>query len=112
MRVHRVVIGLIAGVILGSAIGSSASPVALRVVGFLEPIGQLWLNAIRMTVLPLVISMLFVGVANSNEEDRMGRVAVATVGAYLGLLVFAAALALLLGPPLIADMPLSAAAGD
>jgi Na+/H+-dicarboxylate symporter len=112
MRVHRVVIGLIAGLILGSAIGSSASPVALRVVGFLEPIGQLWLNAIRMTVLPLVISMLFVGVASAKEGDRMGRMGIATVGAYVGLLLFAAAFALLLGPPLIADMHLSAAAVD
>ena len=112
MRVHRVVIGLIAGLILGSAIGSSASPVALRVVGFLEPIGQLWVNAIRMTALPLVISMLFVGVASAQEEDRMGRIGITTVGAYLGLLVFAAAFALLLGPPLIADMHLSAAAVD
>lgn len=112
MRVHRVVIGLIAGLILGSAIGSSASPVALRLVGFLEPIGQLWLNAVRMTVLPLVISMVFVGVATAEKEDRMDRVGIATVGTFVGLLVFAAALALLLGPPLIADMKLSAAAAD
>jgi Na+/H+-dicarboxylate symporter len=111
MRVQRVVIGLIAGLIVGSAIGSS-SPVALRVVGFLEPIGQLWLNAIRMTVLPLVISMLFVGVAGAKEEDRIGRVAVSTIAVYLGLLMFAAAFALLLAPPLIADMHLPPAAAD
>ncbi len=66
MRVHRVVIGLIAGLIIGSAIGASNSPVALRVVGFIEPIGQLWLNAVRMTVLPLVVSLVFVGVAGPS----------------------------------------------
>ena len=48
MRVHRVVIGLIAGLIVGSAIGSWASPVALRVVGFIKPIGQLWLNGLAL----------------------------------------------------------------
>ena len=72
MRVHRVVIGLVAGLIVGSAIGSSASPVALRVVGVIEPIGQLWLNAIRMTVLPLVVSMLFVGVASAKQRRWNG----------------------------------------
>src|SRR5215470_3225352 len=109
MRVHRVVIGLIAGLIVGSAIGSSGSPIALRVVGFIEPIGQLWLNAVRMTVLPLVVSLLFAAVAGggeANREDGMGRVAVATLAAYIGLLVFAAAFALLIAPPLIADMHL------
>ena len=112
MRVHRVVIGLIAGLIVGSAIGSSASPVALRIVGFIEPIGQLWLNAIRMTVLPLVVSMLFVGVASAKQEDGMGRVAIATLAVYFGLLVLAAALALLIAPPLIRDMHLSPPAAD
>jgi Na+/H+-dicarboxylate symporter len=112
MRVHRVVIGLIAGLIVGSAIGSWASPVALRVVGFVEPIGQLWLNAIRMTVLPLVVSMLFVGVASAKQEDGMGRVAIATLAVYVGLLVFAAAFALLIAPPLIRDMHLSPVVAD
>jgi Na+/H+-dicarboxylate symporter len=108
MRVRRVVIGLIAGLIVGSAIGSWGSPVALRVVGFVEPIGQLWLNAVRMTVLPLVVSLLFVGVAGASGDDAMGRVGVATLASYFGLLLFAAAIALLIGPPLIADMRLSA----
>jgi len=113
MRVHRVVIGLIVGLILGSAIGSWNSPVAFRIVSIVEPLGQLWLNAVRMTVLPLVVSMLFVGVAGRDETADMARVGVATLATYFGLLVFAAAVALLIGPPLIADMHLSpgAAAG-
>jgi proton glutamate symport protein len=110
MRVHRVVIGLIAGLILGSAIGSQ-SPVALRVVGIIEPIGQLWLNAVRMTVLPLVVSLLFVGVADSGE-DGIGRVGLTTLAAYVALLLFAAAVALLIGPPLIADMKLASGAAE
>lgn len=108
MRVHRVVIGLVAGLIIGSAIGASNSPVALRVARLIEPVGQLWLNALRMTVLPLVVSMLFVAVADRGEGDGLGRVVTATLAAYAGLLMFAAALALLIGPPLIADMHLSA----
>jgi Na+/H+-dicarboxylate symporter len=108
MRVHRVVIGFVAGLIIGSAIGASNSPVALRVVGLIEPVGELWVNAIRMTVLPLVVSMLFVAVADRGDGDRLAPVATATFAAYAGLLIFAAALALLIGPPLIADMHLSA----
>lgn len=112
MRVHRVVIGLIAGLIIGSAIGASNSPVALRVVGFIEPIGQLWLNAVRMTVLPLVVSLVFVGVAGPSGGEGLGRVGVKTLAAFIGLLLFAAVLGLLIGPPLIADMRLSSAMAE
>jgi Na+/H+-dicarboxylate symporter len=60
MRAHRVVIGLIAGLIFGSAIGALGGPIALRVASILEPIGAMWVNGIRMTVVPLVVSLLFV----------------------------------------------------
>lgn len=108
MRVRRVVIGLILGLIVGSAIAAHNSQVALRFVDVVEPLGQLWLNAVRMTVLPLVVSALFVAVAGRSEWHGMGRVGVSTLLTYLGLLVFAAAFALLIVPPLMADMHLSA----
>src|SRR6185503_14561338 len=83
MRVRRVVIGLVAGFIIGSAIGSSGNPIALRVADAFQPVGQLWVNAIRMTIVPLVVSLLFVGIASHH-----------------------AAVALALAPSLIADMKL------
>ena len=107
MRARRVVIGLIAGLIIGSAIGSQAGPVALRVVSIIEPIGQLWVGAIRMTVVPLVISLLFVGVAGHDSNERLGRIGAVTMVTFVALLVFAAIVALLLAPPLMADMKLS-----
>ena len=108
MRAHRVVIGLIAGLTLGSAIGAFGDPIALRVAGVLEPIGALWVNAIRMTVVPLVVSLLFVSVATHESARGMGRLTAATLATFVGLLVFAAVVALLLAPPLIADMKLPA----
>lgn len=112
MRAHRVVIGLIAGLIFGSAIGAFGDPIALRVAGVLQPIGVVWVNAIRMTVVPLVISLLFVSVATHESAGGMGRLTAATVGTFLGLLVFAAVAALLLAPPLIADMRLAPEAAE
>ena len=112
MRAHRVVIGLIAGLIFGSAIGAFGDPIALRVVGVLEPIGALWVNGIRMTVVPLVVSLLFVSVATHESAGAMGRLTGATVATFVGLLVFAAVVALLLAPPLIADMKLAADAAE
>ncbi|HTJ21627.1 MAG TPA: cation:dicarboxylase symporter family transporter [Gemmatimonadaceae bacterium] len=107
MRAHRVVIGLLAGLVFGSAIGAVDGAVALRVAGVLEPIGTLWVNAIRMTVVPLVMSLLFVSVATHESAAGMGRLTATTIATFVALLVFAAVVALLLAPPLIADMKLA-----
>jgi Na+/H+-dicarboxylate symporter len=112
MRAHRVVIGLLAGLIFGSAIGALGDPIALRIDGLLEPIGALWVNAIRMTVVPLVVSLLFVSIATHESASGMGRLTAATIATFIGLLVFAAVIALLLAPPLIADMKLAADAAE
>lgn len=106
MRAHRVVIGLIAGLVFGGAIGALGEPIALRVVALLEPVGALWVNAIRMTVVPLVTSLLFVSVATHESASGMGRLTARTIGTFVGLLVFAAVVGLLLAPPLIRDMRL------
>jgi proton glutamate symport protein len=107
VRVRRVVIGLIAGLIVGSVIGATHSAVALRVVSWLEPVGQLWVNAIRMTIVPLVVSLLFVSVAKSDASHRLGRLGVVTFATFFTLLLFAAVVSVLLAPPLMADMRLS-----
>jgi proton glutamate symport protein len=107
VRVRRVVIGLIAGLIVGSVIGATHSAVALRVVSWLEPVGQLWVNAIRMTIVPLVVSLLFVSVARSDASHRLGRLGVVTFATFFTLLLFAAVVSVLLAPPLMSDMRLS-----
>jgi Na+/H+-dicarboxylate symporter len=107
MRARRVVIGLIAGLIIGSAIGAQPGPIALRLVGIIEPVGQLWVGAIRMTVVPLVVSLLFAGVAGHDASERFGRIGAITAVTFVALLIFAAVVALLLAPPLMSDMKLS-----
>src|SRR5947209_9376727 len=112
MRVRRVVIGLIAGLILGSVIGASHNAIALRVADAFLPIGQQWVNAIRMTIVPLVVSLLFVGVASHESSDGLGSIGIATIATFVGLLVFAAAFALFIAPPLINDLKLSSDAAN
>src|SRR5690349_8936380 len=108
MRARRVAVGLIIGLIVGSAIGAQQGPIALRVVSVIEPVGLLWVGAIRMTVVPLVISLLFVGVAGHDASERSGRMGAVTLVTFIALILFAAIVALLLAPPLMADMKLSA----
>lgn len=70
---------LIAGLALGSMAGlleTGARAAALTATGF---IGTLWLNGLKMTVIPLVIALLVTGIARSAEAARGSRVAARSV---------------------------------
>src|SRR6266849_1855979 len=66
----RVAIGLVAGLLLGFAVSASHSPWLMRVPAFFDPIGVVFVNAIRVAVIPLIVSSLIVGVAASGDDAR------------------------------------------
>jgi len=70
----RVLIALVAGIAGGVAIASSGSPALARAALAIEPLGTVWINAIRMTVLPLVVGSLIVGITSAPNARSIGRV--------------------------------------
>jgi proton glutamate symport protein len=87
-------------VALGAALAISASGSAsfIRPADFIAPVGTLWLHAIRMTVIPLVASLLIVVVGSTGDTKFIGRIGRRT------LLVFF----VLLAGTAMAVMPLAA----
>jgi len=69
----RVAIGLAAGLLLGVAISASHSPWLMRLPSFLDPIAVVFVNGIRVGVIPLVVSSLIVGVASSGDTRKISR---------------------------------------
>jgi Na+/H+-dicarboxylate symporter len=69
------IVGLAAGS-MSSALGAEAQAGLLATASF---IGTLWLNALKMTVIPLVVALLVVGIAKSAEAAHAGRVAARSV---------------------------------
>lgn len=69
----RVLIALVAGLAIGVAVSLLGTPWMLTSVDFVEPIGALWVNAIRMTVIPLVVSLLVTGIASASGASA-GRI--------------------------------------
>jgi Na+/H+-dicarboxylate symporter len=65
------VLGLIAG-IFSADLPDVTRNNALAVSSF---VGTLWLNALKMTVIPLVVALLVVGIAKSAEAAQAGKVA-------------------------------------
>jgi len=76
---YRVLIALVVGLLAGAgaqSLGDGLREPALQVASF---IGGLWLNALKMTVIPLVVALLVVGIAKGAEAARAGRIAGRTV---------------------------------
>jgi Na+/H+-dicarboxylate symporter len=72
----------------------ASSPTIERVIAYIEPFGTLFVNAIRMTVIPLVISLVIVGIAgaDANRAARMGTRALVIAIGFLCLSAIAGAL--------------------
>lgn len=95
----RVLTGLVTGLIAGGLVSASGNSSLLSAVAALQPIGELWVNAIRMTVLPLVVAMLIGGVASVSDLRSVGRLGLATTLIMLAMLVASAVVGLVLAPP-------------
>ena len=101
----RVAIGLVAGLLLGFAVTSSQSQWLVRVPAILEPIGTIFVNAIRVAVIPLVVSSLIAAAAAGEEDTRsISRIGGRALALILSVLVVAALFALAFTLPLIARL--------
>lgn len=105
----QAVVALVLGLALGIAATASGSALALRAVALVEPVGTLWINAVRMTVIPLIVSSLIVAVAGTDPK-RVGRLGVRAFVLFILLLGATAALTLLVAPPLFDRLAIDAAA--
>lgn len=64
-----------------------------RIPGIVAPIGTLFISAIRVCVIPLVMSSLIVGCAAATSGDRIGKLAGRSLALILGYLSVAAVFA-------------------
>lgn len=97
------------GMLIGIVVGVFAGPDAV----LLKPIGDLFLNAIKMLIIPLVFCSLVVGVTAISDTQKMGRIAAKSVGIYLLTTALAISIglvaSLLVSPGMGLEMSLSAA---
>ena len=110
---HWLVLGsLAAGIALGAWIDAAGSDTAHAVAAALESIGTLWLNALRMTVGPLVFALLVSAVASVADAMATGRLATRAIRWFLGLLLLAGVLAVVLSKTLLMLWPVNPSAAQ
>ncbi len=81
MPLHtKILLGLILGAISGGTLNSILGPTDANLISFTnhvtEPIGTLFLRLLLLLVVPLVFSILVVGVAGLGDLRRIGRIGV------------------------------------
>ena len=79
----RVLLALVVAITLGLVVAASNDARLVALADQLVPIGTLWVNAIRMTVIPLVVSLLVTGVASTTDVAAIGRLGARTVIVFL-----------------------------
>ncbi len=94
----RVLVALGMAVAGGIAIAASGSAPLIRAADFIAPVGTLWVNAIRMTVIPLVASLLVVAVSSAGDVKSIGRIGGRTLLVFFLLLAGTAIVVLPLAP--------------
>lgn len=108
----KVLIALVAGLGLGVAISSSANPTLQSIPGLLEPLGTLWVNALRMTVIPLVVSAIVTGINSLPDARSVGRIGGRALVLALIVLVTAATFAIVIGPIVLSVLTIDPAAAE
>ncbi|MEO7084923.1 MAG: dicarboxylate/amino acid:cation symporter [Gemmatimonadaceae bacterium] len=102
----RVLTALGAAVGIGAAIAASGSTGLAHAADYLTPVGALWVNAIRMTVIPLVVALLVTGVASASDVSAIGRMGGRTLATFVLLIAGTAAVVVPLAPTLFSLLPL------
>ncbi len=104
----RMLLALVAGLgtgILATAFKDAGGGVVILVA---DPVGSLWVNALRMTLIPLVVSLLISVIASLPDARSTGRLGGRAMVIFTVLLCATGIVSMLIGPALVAMLPIDA----
>ena len=102
----RILIALALGLAAGMIVARVAPQLVEPSAAFADPIGGLWLDALRMTIVPLIVALLITGIAASAEAARASRLTFRAVITMMAILWASAIVGALMTPALLALWPL------
>ena len=105
----RVLFALVLGLTLGLALSRASAPTIERVVAYVEPFGTLFVNAIRMTVIPLVVSLVIVGIAGA-DATRIARAGGRALFVAIAFLSLSGLMGAIIAPPIFARLAIDPSA--
>ena len=90
LKLHwQILIALLLAVFVGWLVSPDTSIFGVSVVSIFDFVGKLFLNALKMIIVPLIVSSIIMGVSNLGSGDAFGRLGGKTLGYYVVTSTFA-----------------------
>ncbi|MBK1724396.1 dicarboxylate/amino acid:cation symporter [Thiocystis violacea] len=97
LKLHwQILIALVLAILVGLAVGREAGLFGVSFYAIFDFVGKLFLNALKMLIVPLIVSSIIVGVAGLGGSDNLGRLGGKTLGYYATTSLFAILVGLLM----------------
>lgn len=106
----RILLALVLGLLLGIFVAGTGEGAAATGLAIAGPIGTAWLNGLQMTIVPLVVALLVIGIAATADVARAGKLAARALILFMVLLWSGAIVSAFLTPALLDLWPLDPAA--
>lgn len=97
---------------MGIVASITQNDAAIRLIRSVEVLGTLWINAIRMMVIPLVVGAIIVGVAATPSLKTVGSIGGRAFIMFFVVLFTAAVLSVLIAPPVLSILHIDADAAN
>ena len=108
----RILIGLTLGLLGGIAVSFAESGFLSTLPALIEPIGALWVNGLRMTVIPLLMALLVTAIAGQQSTGVVAKLGGKTISLFIILIGIASFYTLILAPPLLSLLNIDPAASE
>lgn len=89
----QIVIGLVAGALVGGLVNMVGPDTVAFVTSYVRPVGTIFIRLITMVAAPLVLASLIVGASSISDPASLGRIGIKTLVLYLAT----TALAIMIG---------------
>lgn len=90
LKLHwQILIALLLAVLIGWAVSPETTFLGVSLLSVFDFFGKLFLNALKMIIVPLITSSIIVGVSGLGSSDAFGRLGSKTLGYYVVTSTFA-----------------------
>ncbi|MEP4052573.1 MAG: dicarboxylate/amino acid:cation symporter [Litorimonas sp.] len=77
-----IAVGLIAGLVIGLLAAATGNSILHAIANGSAPFGQIFINGVRMIVIPLVVAIIFASIARLGDIRALGRIGGRTLSFY------------------------------
>jgi len=97
----RILLGLSLGLVAGILHSLDNGQTLASLPAIIEPIGTMWVNAIRMTIVPLIVSLLVTSIVAEHKSGLVARLGGKTIGLFVVMVGGVCVYTVILAPPLL-----------